>query len=366
MKNKIKVGILGATGIVGQNFGRLLKDHPWFQVFDVAASPDSAGKTYAEAVSDRWYMPNDIPPDLANLTVRNVQDIDAIPSDIACFFTAMDLPVKEDTRQLEFAYAQAGYAVISNSSANRWTEDVPMIIPEINPHHTEVIKIQQEKRNLPASGFVAVKPNCSIQSYLVALKALADAGYPVNKVQVTTLQALSGAGHAGLTNPQWQKNVIPNIPGEEFKTEQEPLKILGEVTNSGILNFEDLVIDATCTRVPIIDGHTAVVHASFKNDIPDLHSIKKIWTEFSADPQDLDLPLAPKKPIIYLDEADRPQPKLDRDVEKGMAVSLGRLRKDTFFDIRFVGLSHNTIRGAAGGAILAAELLVKKGYINGA
>jgi aspartate-semialdehyde dehydrogenase len=310
-------------------------------------------------------MPDDIPKDLAALTVRNVQNMDDIANDITCFFSAVDLSEKEDTRQLEFTYAQAGYAVVSNSSANRWTEDVPMIIPEINPHHTEVIKIQQENRNLPASGFVAVKPNCSIQSYLVALKALADAGYPVNKVQVTTLQALSGAGYAGLSNPHWQKNVIPNISGEELKTEQEPLKILGTVTPSGISNFEDLTISALCTRVPVVDGHTAVVHASFENNIPDLDTIKKIWTEFRADPQALSLPFAPQEPIIYLDEGDRPQPKLDRDSDKGMAVTIGRLENDTFFDIRFVGLSHNTVRGAAGGAILFAELLVKKGYING-
>ena len=364
MNKKIRVGILGATGLVGQNCCQLLANHPWFEVVDVAASPNSAAKKYVDAVEDRWYMASDIPKGLASLTVRNVQNMDAIPESIACFFSAMDLPQKEDTRQLEFAYAQTGYALISNSSANRTMEDVPMIIPEINPHHSEVITIQQSIRGLPETGFVAVKPNCSIQSYLVTLTALAQAGYPVEKVQVTTLQALSGAGYIGLSNPDWKENVIPFISGEEQKTEQEPLKILGSISDTGILPAEGPIISAVCTRVPVIDGHTAVVHLSFRKDVPDLETIKNVWRQFKAEPQALNLPMAPKQPIIYLEDENRPQPKLDRDIDKGMAVSVGRLEKDTFFDIRFVALSHNIVRGATGGAILTAELLVQKGYIK--
>ena len=365
MNKKIKIGILGATGLVGQNYCRLLSNHPWFEVVDVAASPNSTGKKFSDAVDNRWHIANDIPEGLVNLTVRDVLDMDSIPENIACFFSAMDLLDKNDTRLLEFAYAKAGYAVISNSSANRMIEDVPMIIPEINPHHSDVIPFQQSNRGLPQTGFVAVKPNCSIQSYLVTLTALAQAGYPVERVQLTMFQALSGAGYQGLTNPEWKENVIPFIPGEEIKTEQEPLKIMGLVTEKGILPAENPTISAVCTRVSVIDGHTAVVHLSFENDIPDLDTIKKIWREFTAEPQSFNLPMAPKRPIIYLEDDYRPQPKMDRNSDKGMSVSVGRLEKDTFFDIRFVALSHNIVRGAAGGAILTAELLVQRGYIKG-
>ena len=365
MKNKIPISILGATGMVGQNYVRLLANHPWFIIVDLAASPRSAGKPYAQAVENKWLMPEEIPPAVSDILVRDVQNFDAIPAGVACVFSAMDLPDKADTRELEFEYARKGYPMVSNSSANRWTEDVPMIIPEINAHHTDVIPLQQTNRQLPKTGFVAVKPNCSIQSYIITIAALQDAGYPIEKIQVTTLQALSGAGHKGLTSPEMQENVIPLISGEEAKTENEPKKILGTVGKKGIENFEGLQISAMCTRVPIRDGHTAVVHLSFKDKIPSLDEIKKIWQDYRGLPQQANLPFAPEVPIVYLEEDDRPQAKVDRDRDKGMAVTVGRLDKDKFFDIRYVGLSHNTIRGAAGGAILMAELLVEKGYIGG-
>ena len=361
---KIKVGVLGATGMVGQNYIRLLANHPWFDVTDVAASPRSAGKQYHDAVGDNWLMSDKIPSAIENLVVRNVQDFDAIPQNVKCVFSGMNLPKKEETRNLEFDYANAGFPIISNSSANRWTKDVPMIIPEINPDHIQVIPIQQSRRGLPTSGFVAVKPNCSLQSYLVALHALEKAGFPVDQVQVTTLQALSGGGQATITAPEMKDNVIPYISGEEEKTENEPLKILGHITKTGIENTNRINISATCTRVPVIDGHMAVVYIRFKDKKLSIDAIKSIWNEYKGLPQTENLPTSPERPIIYFDDENRPQPKLDRDSEKGMAVTIGRLTKDKFFDARFVALSHNTIRGAAGGAILMAELLVKKGYIH--
>ena len=351
--------------MVGQNYIRLLDNHPWFQVEDVAASPRSAGKKYSNRVRKNWLMPGDVPSAVKDLVIRDVRDFDGTPEDVHCIFSAMDLPDKAETRNLEFEYAQAGYPVISNSSANRWTEDVPMIIPEINPQHVDVIPIQQANRNLPERGFVAVKPNCSIQSYLVTLVALEQAGFLVDRVQVTTLQALSGAGLAGITSTDMQENVIPFIEGEEEKTEKEPLKILGSLEHRGIINSERIKISATCTRVPVIDGHMAFVHVGFKEDIPSLKQVKIIWENFKALPQEAKFPMAPDRPIVYFVEENRPQPKLDRDLEKGMAVTVGRLAKDKFFDVRYVALSHNTVRGAAGGAILMAELLVNKGYIHG-
>ena len=365
MTKKIKVSILGATGMVGQNYIRLLADHPWFDVADVAASPRSAGKQYIDAVGDNWLMPDKIPPAIENLVVRDVRDFDELPAGIHCIFSAMDLPKKTDTSDLEFEYAVKDYPVVSTSSANRWTEDVPMIIPEINPDHADVIPIQQANRDLPQRGFVAVKPNCSIQSYLVTLTALEEAGFPIDQVQVTTLNALSGAGQAGLSSKEMKENVIPFIGGEEEKTEKEPLKILGRVTESGIENTDRLVISATCTRVPVIDGHTAVVNIRFNNEKPSLETIKSVWKNFKAVPQLEQFPMAPERPILYFEEENHPQPKLDRNLEKGMAVSIGRLGEDKFFDVRYVALSHNTVRGAAGGAILTAELLVHKGYIHG-
>ena len=365
MTKKIKVSVLGATGMVGQNYIRLLTNHPWFDVADVAASPRSAGKQYHDAVDDNWLMSDKIPSAIENLVVRDVRDFDEIPSGIHCIFSAMDLPNKTDTSDLEFEYAGKGYPVVSNSSANRSADDVPMIIPEINPNHADVIPIQQANRGLPQRGFVAVKPNCSIQSYLVTLMALEDAGFPVDQVQVTTLQALSGGGQEMITAEEMKENVIPFIPGEEEKTEKEPLKILGQLTGSGIQNTYGIRISATCTRVPVIDGHTAVVNIHFENKKPSLNMIKSIWENFKAVPQLEQFPMAPERPILYFEEENRPQPILDRDMEKGMAVSVGRLKDDKFFDVRYVALSHNTVRGAAGGGILLAELLVHKGYIYG-
>ena len=364
LKKNIKVSVLGATGMVGQNFLKLLENHPWFDVIDVAASKHSSGKTYREATSEKWAIDTQIPDSIANLIVRDVNDFESIPEDVVCVFSALDLQKKQDTRDFEFGYAKKGYAVISTSSANRQTRDVPMIIPEINPHHAEVIPIQQMIRNLPNSGFVAVKPNCSIQSYIIVLEALKQAGFPVDRVQVTTLQALSGAGYKALTNPDLKDNIVPYIGGEEEKTEKEPLKIFGEVTESGIEQFKGLAINAVCTRVPVIDGHTAVVHIGFVDIAPTLDEFKLILSSFIGEPQAMHFPSAPKIPIIVLDEIDRPQPKLDRDLGNGMTVTVGRITEDMFFNIRFIGLSHNTVRGAAGGAILMAELLVQKGYIH--
>ena len=364
MNQKIKVSVLGATGMVGQNYIRLLDNHPWFQIVDVAASPRSAGNNYSDAVGQNWLMPGAIPASVHHLIVRDVRDFDTIPKNVECVFSAMDLPKKEETRDLEFEYAKAGFPIISNSSANRWTNDVPMIIPEINPDHADIIPIQQSGRGLPANGFVAVKPNCSIQSFLVALHALEEAGFPVGQVQVTTLQALSGGGQATIASSEMEENVIPYISGEEEKTENEPLKILGQITNDGIENTDRINISATCTRVPVIDGHMAVVYIRFKDKKISIDAIKSIWSEYKGLPQFENLPTGPERPIIYIDEENRPQPKLDRGLENGMAVTIGRLAQDKFFDFRFVALSHNTVRGAAGGAILMAELLVKKGYIH--
>jgi len=364
MNQKIQVSILGATGMVGQNYIRLLENHPWFQIVDVAASPRSAGKTYSDAVGQSWLMPDPMPVSVSNLVIRDVRDFDSIPKNVNCVFSAMDLPEKEKTRNLEFDYAKAGFPLISNSSANRWTNDVPMIIPEINPDHIDVIPIQQSGRGLPPNGFVAVKPNCSIQSFLVGLHALEEAGFTVDQVQVTTLQALSGGGQATISSPEMVKNVIPYIKGEEKKTENEPLKILGHITNEGIKNTGRINISATCTRVPVIDGHMAVVYIRFKDKKISIDRIKSIWSKYKGIPQIENLPTGPERPIIYIEEENRPQPKLDRDLENGMAVTIGRLTQDKIFDFRFVALSHNTVRGAAGGAILMAELLVKKGYIH--
>ncbi len=365
MIDKIPVTVLGATGIVGQNYLKLLNNHPWFEVVDVAASPNSAGKSYSEAVDDRWHMSTAVPSGVRDLKVRDVNDIEGVNDKVICAFSAIYLPNKADVKDLEFSYAAEGFAVVSNNSANRWTKDVPMLIPEINPNHIEVIPLQQSNRALPKTGFVAVKPNCSIQSYLITLVALERAGYPVDRIQVSTLQALSGAGYAGISSKEMADNIIPYIAGEEEKTEKEPLKILGEVTEKGITASDKLKISATCTRVPVVDGHTAIMHIGFKENVPDIDRIKSIWRDFRADSMVSELPSSPEKPLIYLEDVDRPQPKLDMNAGRGMSVSVGRLAEDKFFDFRYVALSHNTIRGAAGGAILTAELLVKKGFIGG-
>lgn len=361
---KIKVGVLGATGMVGQNYLCLLQNHPWFEVVDLSASIRSAGKTYQKTVKDKWLMNSEIPEIFKDKIVRDVHDFNSIPKNIQLFFSALDLDDKEATRKFEFDYASLGYPIVSNSSANRETNDVPMIIPEINPNHIEVIPFQQKNRKLPKSGFVAVKPNCSIQSYLIGIHALNKAGYEVKDVQVTTLQALSGAGAKGINNSEWRENVIPYIGGEEKKTEREPLKILGRIENKKIIDSEAIKISATCTRVPVIDGHTAVVHFNFKKEKPSIEEIKNVWINFSSEIDELRLPSASHPAIIFESDSDRPQVKADVNNGNGMAVTFGRLQEDIFFDYKFIGLSHNTIRGAAGGAILMAELLTRKGYIK--
>jgi len=360
---KFNIGILGATGVVGQNYIKLLQKHPWFQIVDVAASPRSASKTYKESVKEKWQMSFSIPQVLQDLIVRDVQDFESLNPKVNFVFSAINLPNKEDIKKIEFKYAEKGIPVISNNSAHRWTPDVPMIIGEINHNHIDVIPIQQKKRGF-ANGFVVVKPNCSLQSYLTPIYALEKAGYKLGKLIITTLQAVSGAGYPGVSSMDIVDNIVPYISGEEEKTEREPLKILGKVGENGIVNDESIEISATCTRVPVLDGHTASVNMKFTDKIPKKEEIIEIWKDFKSVPQELDLPFAPKQPIIYLENIDRPQPKKDRDNDKGMAVTVGRLREDNVFDYKFVSLSHNTIRGAAGGAILNAELLVAKGFIK--
>ncbi|MFW9823111.1 MAG: aspartate-semialdehyde dehydrogenase [Candidatus Thorarchaeota archaeon] len=360
---RYKVGILGATGVVGQNYINLLQNHPWFQIIDVAASPRSANKTYKEAVKEKWQMAITIPNSVKNLIVRDVQNLDNLPADLSFVFSAVNMPTKEQIKDNEVNYAKRGIPVISNNSAHRWTPDVPMIIGEINHEHVNVIPIQQKNHGF-TNGFIVVKPNCSLQSYLTPIYALEQAGFKVDKLIITTLQAVSGAGYPGVPSLDVVDNIIPYISGEEEKTEKEPLKILGKIGENGIENNNSIQISATCTRVPVSDGHTASVNIKFKNAIPSKDEILTIWRSFKSVPQDLDLPFAPKQPIIYLENIDRPQPRKDRDNDKGMAISVGRLREDTVFDYKFVALSHNTVRGAAGGAILNAELLVKKGFIK--
>lgn len=360
---KYNIGILGATGVVGQNYINLLQNHPWFKIVDVAASPRSANKTYEEAVKTKWQMPNMIPDNVKDLIVRDVQDFEKITEDLSFVFSAISMPSKEQIRDLEIEYASRGIPVLSNNSANRWTPDVPMMIGEINHEHLNIIPIQQKNRGF-SKGFIVVKPNCSLQSYLTPIHALEQAGYKVDKLIITTLQAVSGAGYPGVSSLDVIDNIVPYISGEEEKTEREPYKILGKLSENGIENDESIKISCTCTRVPVSDGHTASVNMKFKDRIPSREEIIKIWTSFTSVPQELDLPFAPKQPIIYLHNIDRPQPKKDRDNDKGMAVTVGRLRKDNVFDFKFVALSHNTIRGAAGGSILSAELLVVRGFIR--
>jgi aspartate-semialdehyde dehydrogenase len=303
-----------------------------------------------------------IPDEIKDLIVRDVQDFKSIPK-ISFVFSAITMPTKDEIKLVEMEYAKKGIPVVSNNSAHRWTPDVPMIIGEINHDHVNIIPIQQKKRGF-SKGFVVVKPNCSIQSYMAPIYALEKAGYKIEKVIATTLQAVSGAGYPGVPSLDMIDNIVPFIGGEEEKSEQEPLKILGKVGKDGIVNDNSIQISATCTRVPVNDGHTACVNIKFKDKVPSKEEIIKIWKEFKSLPQEKNLPFAPKQPIIYLENENRPQPKKDRDNDKGMAVTVGRLRKDNVFDYKFVALSHNTIRGAAGGAIEMAEILKSKGFIK--
>ncbi len=356
---KLRAGILGATGMVGQRFISLLENHPWFEVVLVAASPRSAGKTYEEAVGDRWKMDTPMPEAVKKLVVKNVNEVEAIAAEVDFVFSAVDMS-KDEIKAIEEAYAKAEVPVVSNNSAHRWTPDVPMIVPELNPEHMEVIE-SQKKRLGTKNGFIAVKPNCSIQSYTPMLHALRQFG--VKTVVATTYQAISGAGKTFKDWPEMIDNIIPYIGGEEEKSEQEPLRIWGKVENGVIVKAEGPVITTQCIRVQVSNGHTAAVFVSFDKK-PTKEEILKCWAEFKGVPQELDLPSAPKQFIHYFEEDNRPQAALDRDTENGMAVCAGRLREDSVYDYKFVGLSHNTLRGAAGGAVLSAELLTAKGYIK--
>lgn len=360
---KFKVGILGATGMVGQNYIRLLENHPWFEVSFVSASSNSAGQKYKDSVATRWQMPSPIPKSVANLVVEDVANIDKALQHCDFVFSAFEMPDKKLIKEMEEKYAERGLPVVSNASANRWTSNVPMLIPEINGSHIEIIKTQQKHHGWK-KGFVVVKPNCSLQSYLTPIFALNQAGHQISKIILTTMQAVSGAGYPGVASLDMIDNIVPYIGGEEEKTEKEPLKILGKIENGEIKNYKGLDISATCVRVPIIDGHSASVSIKFKNKKPSKEEIIKIWRNFKAEPQKMGLPFAPENPIIYLEEENRPQPKKDRNTDKGMATSVGRLRDCNVFDYKFVALSHNTVRGAAGGGILNAEYLVKKGLIK--
>lgn len=360
---KFKVGILGATGMVGQNYIRLLENHPYFDVVYLSASANSSGKKYKDAVAGRWVMDTPIPENIKNIVVEDVSDIKKIQNKCDFVFSAFEMSDKNLIKKIEEDYANAGIPVVSNASANRWTLDVPMLIPEINSEHLNMIKIQQKNHSWK-KGFIVVKPNCSLQSYITPIYALEKAGYPVKKIIITTMQAVSGAGYPGVSSLDMIDNVVPFIGGEEEKTQEEPLKILGKIENGKFVNKKGLEISATCTRVPVSDGHTASVNILFKDKKPSKEEILKIWKNFKSEPQKLNLPSAPLQPIIYKEEDNRPQPKKDRNIDKGMAVVVGRLRDCNIFDYKFVALSHNTIRGAAGGGILNAELLVKKGFIK--
>ncbi|MDZ4227224.1 MAG: aspartate-semialdehyde dehydrogenase [Patescibacteria group bacterium] len=363
MKKKIPVGILGATGMVGQQYVRLLTNHPWFEVAYLAASPSSAGKKYKDALKNGWFFPDSMPESVANLTVCDVADVKRAAKECVFVFSAFEMPDKDAIRAAEESYAAAGIPVFSNASAHRHTEDVPMLIPEINAQHLDIIPAQQKSRGWKR-GFIVVKPNCSLQSYIAPIHALLQAGYEIKRIVVTTMQAVSGAGYPGV--PSWDMidNMVPYIGGEEEKTQFEPYKIWGAIEKGVIVPKEDIAISATCTRVPISDGHTASVSFEFGDKKASAEEIIKIWRSFKGEPQKLGLPMAPQQAIHYREEANRPQPRKDRDADKGMAVVVGRLRECPVLDYRFVGLSHNTVRGAAGGGILNAELAMKKGYIG--
>ncbi len=359
MDKKLRVGVLGATGMVGQRFISILEDHPWFEVACVAASPRSAGKTYEEAVGDRWKMTSPMPESVKSMVVMNVNDVEKVASDVDLVFSAVDM-TKDEIRAIEEEYAKTETPVVSNNSAHRWTPDVPMVIPEINPEHFEVIKYQKERLRT-RNGFIAVKPNCSIQSYTPVLSAWME--YEPYEVVVTTYQAISGAGKTFKDWPEMVGNIIPFISGEEEKSEEEPLKIWGKVENGQIVKAKEPVITSQCLRVPVLDGHTAAVFVKFRKKPEKEELIEKLWA-YRGLPQELELPSAPKQFIRYMEEDDRPQTTLDVDYEHGMGISVGRLRPDTVYDYKFVGLSHNTLRGAAGGGVLCAELLTALGYIN--
>lgn len=356
--NKLKVGIVGATGMVGQRFITLLAEHEYFEIAALIASPRTAGQKYCDAVANRWKMTCDIPEKVRDMVIISSEEIERVGKLVDFVFCAVDMK-KPEVLALEEAYAKAEIPVVSNNSANRWTEDVPMVIPEINDSHLEVIDAQK-KRLGTKYGFIAVKPNCSIQSYVPALTPLLKFGPKV--VVATTYQAISGAGKTFKEWPEMIDNVIPYIGGEEEKSEQEPLKIWGHVEDGKIVKAKAPLITTQCIRVPVSDGHTAAVFVSFENK-PSKEEILEAWANYKGKPQEMGLPSAPEQFITYFEEDNRPQAKLDRDIYKGMGVTVGRLREDTVYDYKFVGLSHNTLRGAAGGAVLIAELLYREGYL---
>ena len=359
MEKRLRVGVLGATGMVGQRFISLLENHPWYEVVTVAASPRSAGRTYEEAVGGRWKMTTPMPEAVKNLTVMNVNEVESVAASVDFVFSAVDM-TKEEIKAIEEAYAKTGTPVVSNNSAHRWTPDVPMVVPEINPEHFEVIE-DQKKRLGTDRGFIVVKPNCSIQSYAPVLTAWKE--FEPYEVVATTYQAISGAGKTFKDWPEMVENIIPYIGGEEEKSEQEPLRLWGKIENGEIVKASEPVITCQCIRVPVLNGHTAAVFVKFRKK-PTKEELIDRMVNFKGLPQELDLPSAPKQFIQYLEEDNRPQVTLDVDFEKGMGISVGRLREDSVYDYKFVGLSHNTVRGAAGGAVLSAELLTAKGYIK--
>jgi aspartate-semialdehyde dehydrogenase len=356
---KLRAGVVGGTGMVGQRFITLLENHPWFEIGAIAASANSAGKSYEEAVAGRWKLSIPLPESAKRIKVQNASLVEDVASGVDLIFCAVDMK-KDEIKALEEAYARAGTPVISNNSAHRWTSDVPMMIPEVNPHHIEVIA-SQRKRLGTKTGFIAVKPNCSIQSYVPALHAVWE--YRPLKVVACTYQAISGAGKTFQDWPEMIDNVIPYIGGEEEKSEQEPLRIWGRISEGAIVKASSPLITTQCIRVPVTDGHLAAVYVAFERK-PSKDEILECWKSFRGRPQELNLPSAPKQFIRYFEEADRPQTKLERDVENGMGITAGRLREDALFDYKFVCLSHNTIRGAAGGGVLIAELLKAEGYIG--
>ncbi len=357
--NKLKVGIVGATGMVGQRFIMLLNDHPYFEINALVASPRSAGQKYGKAVLGRWKMSSPCPERILNMEVISSEDIDRVKALCDFVFCAVSMS-KDETRALEERYARAEIPVVSNNSANRWTPDVPMVIPEINDSHLEVIAAQRTRLGTKR-GFIAVKPNCSIQSYVPLLTPLMK--YGIKEVVATTYQAISGAGKTFKEWPEMVDNLIPFIGGEEEKSEKEPLRVWGKVVDGEIAPATEPVITTQCLRVPVTDGHTAAVFVRFENK-PTKEQILEAWKNYSGKPQQLGLPSAPEQFITYFEEDNRPQARLDRDLYGGMGVSAGRLREDTLYDYKFVGLSHNTLRGAAGGAVLIAELLYREGYFN--
>jgi aspartate-semialdehyde dehydrogenase len=356
---KLKVGVLGATGMVGQRFVSLLDGHPWYEVTLVAASASSAGKSYAEAVAGRWTLKSPVPAGIAKLKVGNASDVGRISGEVDFVFCAVDMS-KEETAKLEEDYARAETPVVSNNSAHRWTPDVPMMIPEINDDHAAIVEAQRRRLGTKR-GFIAVKPNCSIQSYVPAIHPLMSFG--PRRIVVTTYQAISGAGKTFESWPEMIDNVIPFIKGEEEKSEKEPLKIWGTIRDGRIVTATEPVITAQCIRVPVTDGHLAAVFVGFDRK-PSREEILARWKAFEGKPQKLGLPSAPRPFLTYFEDDARPQTRLDRDAGNGQGITVGRLRPDALFDYRFVCLSHNTVRGAAGGAVLSAELLTAEGWLK--